>query len=84
MSLDLAGKPRRLLTDMSKQTIGVILIFSPPVLLVVSLAIINYIEGWKRAVRKYKNFADNFDLICMTIATACAVMLFTGMYLILS
>lgn len=69
---------------MSKQAIGVILIFSPPILLVISLAIINYIEGWKRAFRKYRNFADNFDLICMTIATVCMAMLFTGMYLILN
>ena len=68
---------------MSKQAIGFILMVAPFVILGILLAIVHYIEGWKRAIRKYRNFADNFELICMSISTIFWIMFFTGLYFVL-
>jgi hypothetical protein len=69
---------------MSKMELGMVLIFTPPVLIALSLFIVIHIEMWRQAINKYKLNNDRFELVCVSITTIFEIMLFTGGYLILN
>jgi hypothetical protein len=67
---------------MSKMELGLVLIFTPPVLIALSLFIVCHIEMWRQAINKYKLNNDRFELVCVSITTIFEIMLFTGGYLL--
>jgi hypothetical protein len=69
---------------MSKMELGMVLIFTPPFLIALSLFIVIHIEMWRQAINKYKLNNDRFELVCVSITTIFEIMLFTGGYLILT
>jgi len=69
---------------MSKMELGMILIFSPFFLLGLTLVFVHHIDAWSKAIHKYKQFDDRFELVCVSIATVFEIIICTGIYLILT
>jgi hypothetical protein len=68
---------------MSNKELGLVLIFSPFILFILLFLITEYIDGWRKAVYRYKHFEDSFCLIAMTVTTIFITMLFSGLYLLI-
>jgi len=64
--------------------LGMILIITPFLLFILTLVIVHHIEAWSKAIHKYKQFDDRFELVCVSIATVFEIIICTGVYLILS
>ena len=69
---------------MSKLQIGLTLIFTPFLLVGLTLVILHHIEAWSKAIHKYKQFDDRFELVSVSVVTIFEIMFLIGAYLILT
>ena len=69
---------------MSKMQLGLLLIFSPFIFIALTLVIVHHFDVWSRAINKYKELNDPFELVLVTILTVFEIMFLTGAYLILT
>ena len=64
--------------------LGLVLILTPFFLIGLTLVIVHHISAWDKAIHKYKAFDDKFELVMISIATLFEIIIFTGVYLILT
>jgi len=69
---------------MNKHQIGFLLIFGPIILLFIIMFLFDYIDTWKRAIFRYKQLNDKFEIVCVIVSTIILIMFFAGAYLFLN